>query len=321
MIDYEFDRPKTVIKIPEIINASNTISFLRNVAVIFENENKKTEDFAMDLSGVKKINVLGMLLIYKIIEFSVEKKCFHLPYIIFESFLEEKLDEYEFLPLINAYIQLQDSSPKMKNLKVQMTEKFILAPQPLLRNSNFTNKFLKTNFLPKINEYYEGKPKVISMISTCFSEILLNFWEHAVEDTKSIMIADGNQSFMEIACADTGNGILSSLRNNPKYSKLNDEDLIKRSTNKNVTSKENTNHMGYGLWIIDQIISSIEGRFHLYSEGSAYINDYGKIRTVKTGFWKGTIVYLALPLHNAKSLNDIETFKNKFTHSIKIDFI
>lgn len=321
MIDYNFDSPKTIIKIPDIVNASNVISFLRNVAVIFANENKKSENFAMDLSGVKKINVLGVLLIYKIIEFSVEKNCFHLPYIIYESFMEEKLDEYEFVPLINAYIQHQDSSPKMKDLKVQITDKFILAPQPLLRNSNFTNKFLKTNFLPKINEYYAGKPKVISMISTCFSEILLNFWEHAVDDTKSIMIADGNQSYMEIACADTGNGILSTLRNNPKYSQLSNEQLINLSTNKNVTSKENTNHMGYGLWIIDQIVTSTKGRFHLYSEGSAYINDYGKIKTVKTGFWKGTIVYLALPLENAKSLNDIEIFKNKFTHNIKIDFI
>lgn len=321
MIDLNIDSPKTIIKLPEIINASYVIPFLRNTAIIFENEGKESQNFAMDLSKINKINVLGMLLVYKIIEFSVEKKCFHLPHVYCDAFIDEKWDEYEFLPLINAYIHLEDSSTKMKNLKVQMTEKFILAPQPLLRNSNFTNKFLKTNFLPKINEYYSGKPKVISMISTCFSEILLNFWEHAVDDTKSIMIADGNKSYMEIACADTGNGILSTLRNNPKYSKITDEKLINLSIKKNVTSKENTNHMGYGLWIIDQIVTSVKGRFHLYSQGIAYINDYGKTKTLKTGYWNGTIVYLALPLENAKSLNDIEIFKNKFTDNIKIDFI
>jgi len=319
MID--FKRPKTVIKVPEVLNASNILTFLRNVSVIFTFENKQLEDYALDLSKLKKINVLGMLLLYKIIEFGAERKCFHQPHIYFEKFMEDKWQEYDFIPLINAYVRQQDTSKNLQNLNVQMTDNFILAPQPLLRDSNFTNKYLKTKFLPKINEYYEGREKVISMISTCFSEILLNFWEHAVEDTKSIMIANGNRDHMEIACADTGNGIISTLKSNLKYSNIDDEKLIFKSTLKNITSKENTNHMGYGLWIIDQIVSAIEGRFHLYSEGVAYINDYGKSKTLKTGHWKGTIVYLALPLENAKSLSDIEIFKRKLSDNIKIDFI
>lgn len=311
----------TEIKIPDVLNGSNMLSFLRNINIIFNFENKELENYALDLSKLKKINVLGMLLIYKIIEFSVEKKCFHLPQIYFEDFLEEKWHQYDFIPLINSYIKQEDTSRNFRNLNVQITDKFILAPQPLLRNSDFTNNYLKTKFLPKINEYYIGQEKIISMISTCFSEILLNFWEHAVNDTKSIMIADGNKSFMEIACADTGNGIISTLKSNPKYSNLTDEQIILKSTNKNVTSKENTNHMGFGLWIIDQIITAIGGRFHLYSEGVCYINDYGKTKTLKTSYWKGTIVYLALPLNNAKSLNDIDVFKLKDSHNIKIDFI
>lgn len=319
MID--FNKEKTEIKVPEILNASNVLSFLRNVSIIFTFENKQLEDYALDLSKLKKINVLGMLLLYKIIEFGAERKCFHQPHIYFEQFMEDKWHEYDFIPLINAYVKQQDTSRNLQNLNVQMTDNFILAPQPLLRDSDFTNKYLRTKFLPKINEYYSGREKVISMISTCFSEILLNFWEHAVEDTKSIMIADGNKSYMEIACADTGNGIISTLKSNPKYSEINDEKLILKSTHKNITSKENTNHMGYGLWIIDQIVTSVKGRFHLYSEGVAYINDYGKSKTLKTGHWKGTIVYLALPLENAKSLSDIDIFKNKLSDNIKIDFI
>lgn len=319
MID--FNRPKTVINVPETLNASNILPFLRNVSIIFNFENKRLEDYALDLSKLKKINVLGMLLLYKIIEFGAERNCFHQPHIYFEKFMEDKWHEYDFIPLINAYVKQQDTSRNLQNLNVQMTDNFILAPQPLLRDSNFTNKYLRTKFLPKINEYYNGREKVISMISTCFSEILLNFWEHAVEDTKSIMIANGNKDFMEIACADTGNGIISTLKSNSKYSNINNEKLILKSTLKNVTSKENTNHMGYGLWIIDQIITSIKGRFHLYSEGVAYINDYGKSKTLKTGHWKGTIVYLALPLGNAKSLSDIEIFKNKLSDNIKVDFI
>lgn len=317
----EYDPTRKEIKIPETLNASNIVTFLRNVSIVFDSENKQLQHYALNLSKLKKINVLGMLLLYKIIEFAVERKCFHVPYIYYEKFMEDKWHEYDFIPLINAYVHQEDNSRNFQNLKVQMTANFILAPQPLLRDSNFTNKYLKTKFLPKINEYYDGRAKVISMISTCFSEILLNFWEHAVDDTKSIMIANGNKNYMEIACADTGNGIISTLKSNPKYSNINDEQLILKSTHKNITSKEKTNHMGYGLWIIDQIITSIKGRFHLYSEGVAYINDYGKSKTLKTGHWKGTIVYLALPLENAKSLSDIEIFKNKLSDNIKIDFI
>ena len=114
---------------------------------------------------------------------------------------------------------------------------------------------------------------------------------------------------------------LSTLKTNQKYCNFTDEQIILKSTNKNVTSKEKTNHMGFGLWIIDQITTAVKGRFHLYSEGVSYINDYGKTKTVKTSYWKGTIVYLALPLNNAKSLNDIDIFKFKDRHNIKIDFI
>jgi hypothetical protein len=37
------------------------------------------------------------------------------------------------------------------------------------------------------------------MILLTFSEILLNFWEHATEDTKSIIVAHGNKDQIEIA--------------------------------------------------------------------------------------------------------------------------
>ena len=310
-----------IISLPKTFGVNNTTAALNEFKNVFNYENQRLSGYILDLSKIKKINVLGMLIIYKIIEYSVEKKCFLYPEIHFEEFIEEKWAEYDFFPLINSYIKETDSSPKFKNLKIKLTDKFILAPQPLLRESNFTDQYLKTKFLPNIKEYYNNQDKVISMIFTCFSEILLNFWEHAVEDTKSIMIADGNKDYIEIACADTGNGIISTLKNNIKYKNLSDEELIFKSVNKNVTSKENSNHMGFGLWIIDQIVTEIKGRFHLFSEGYHYSNEYGKIKVKKTGYWKGTIVYIALPINNAKSLSDIKTFQTKKMDNIKIDFL
>lgn len=310
-----------ILKIPKTFKVNAVSGVLYEMSIIFSLQDKGLPYYGLDLEKIRKTNVLGMLIIYKIIEFSVEKKCFKSPAIFYGDFIEEKWAEYDFLPLINSYIDKTDSSSKFKQLKIQLNEKFILAPQPLLRDSNFTDNYLKTKFLPKISEYYKGNQKVISMIFTCFSEILLNFWEHAVHDTKSIMIADGNNSYMEIACADTGNGIISTLKNNPKYKDFSKEELILKSVNKDVTSKEKTNHMGFGLWIIDQIVTAINGRFHLFSEGVSYSNEYGKVKVNKTGYWKGTIVYIALPINNAKSLNDIAIFKSEKMNDIKIDFI
>jgi hypothetical protein len=310
-----------IIRLPKTLSVNSISAVLNEFNDVFKYENQRRTGYVLDLSKIKKINVLGMLIVYKIIEFSVEKKCFLNPEIHFEEFIEDKWNEFEFIPLINSYIREVDSSQKFKNLKIQLTDKFILAPQPLLRETDFTDKYLKTKFLPKIKQYYKGRDKVISMIFTCFSEILLNFWEHAVDDTKSIMIADGNKNHIEIACSDTGNGILSTLKKNPKYKNLTDLEIISECVNKNVTSKENTYHMGFGLWIIDQIVKEIKGRFHLFSEGVHYSNEYGKVKTDKTGFWKGTIVYISLPLNNAKSLCDIDRFKTKAMDNIKIDFL
>ncbi|WP_157811517.1 ATP-binding protein [Lacinutrix sp. Bg11-31] len=301
------------------VNSINLV--LTEFKDVFNYNEQRLTGYVLDLSKIRKINVLGMLIVYKIIEYSVEKKCFQNPEIHYEELMEDKWAEFEFIPILNSYIKEVDSSQSFKNLKIQLTDKFILAPQPLLRNSDFTDKYLKNKFLPKIKQYYQGRDKVISMVFTCFSEILLNFWEHAVDDTKSIMIADGNKNYMEIACSDTGNGIISTLKKNPKYNGFSNTELISKCVNKNVTSKENTYHMGFGLWIIDQIVKEVKGRFHLFSEGVHYSNEYGKVKIKNTGFWQGTIVYIALPLNNAKSLCDIDRFKTKAMDNIKIDFL
>lgn len=309
------------ITLPKVLGINTIEEVLSKFEKVFTYENKQLENYTLNLSKIQKVNVLGMLLIYKMLEYSVEKKCFYQPEIEYEELMEKKWTEYEFFPLMTSYIRGTNSSQKFKNLKIQLTDKFILAPQPLLRNTNFTDNYLKTQFLPKIKEYYPNQDKVISMIFTCFSEILLNFWEHAVVDTKSIMIADGNKQHMEIACADTGNGIITSLKNNPKYKNFSDLDILTKSVNKNVTSKENTNHMGFGLWIINEIVKEVNGRFHLFSEGVHYANNFGKITTTKTKFWKGTIVYITLPLNDAKSLCDIKQFRNNEMDNLKIDFL
>ncbi|MDH0660726.1 hypothetical protein [Empedobacter sp. GD03865] len=312
---------KKKFELPNNIKLNGIENFLKGVSFIFDLEGTKTKNYILDLSHIKKTNVLGMLLIYKVLEFTVKKKCFHRPVIAYEPYISNSWSKYGFISLINAYIESSDTSKELLEMNINITDHFIIAPQPLIRVNNFSNNFLKSTFLPKLNEYYQGKSKVVSMISTCFSEILLNFWEHAVDDTESVMIADGREQFIEIACADTGNGIISTLKKNKNYTNLTGIELIKMCINKDITSKEGTNHMGYGLWIINEICRSVKGRFHLYSEGFCYILDKDKVIVKEVPYWKGTIVYLALPLSNPISLEDISSLAKYKETDFKVAFI
>jgi hypothetical protein len=161
------------------------------------------------------------------------------------------------------------------------------------------------------------------MLFTCLSEILLNFWEHAVDDNRSIIIADGTKKKIEIACADTGEGIITSLKTNPKYSNMHDSKILSKALDIGATSKERTNHMGYGLWIINEITNLVRGKLYIYSEGYFFKNDHGKVKSGSCAFWKGTIVYLNLPLGNPVSFSDLESKVKSFKRltDIKINFI
>jgi signal transduction histidine kinase len=156
------------------------------------------------------------------------------------------------------------------------------------------------------------------MILLVFSEILLNFWEHAIEDTESIIVAHGNSQNIEIACADTGNGIISTLGGSMISENFRPEQILLESLKRGVTSKKMTNHMGYGLWILDQITTMVKGRLHIYSQGAYYYNEYGSKKSGRCGYWQGTIVYISLPLQKPKTLVDIEPLVSS---EIKINWI
>jgi hypothetical protein len=158
------------------------------------------------------------------------------------------------------------------------------------------------------------------MILTCVSEILLNFWKHALEDPQSILVAEGTKSKIEIGCADTGNGIISTLKEGKQeFRKLSSRQILQKAIQKNVTSKPNTFHMGRGLWILDEIATITGGIFHLYSEGVSYKNQNGKKIFSNCGYWKGTIVYLNLPLNKPVAMGDILKEEKNDLNNIKLN--
>jgi len=296
---------------PKYFKANDIISFLTEVERAFSLKGKMEPNVMFDLSKVKQTNILGILLMYKFIDFTYNNNCFQKPYVNVNPYIEKQWLKYGFTELIHLYISNKNVLDKgYKKLDVKMEDNFIIAPQPLLRNDSYSNEVLVSKFLPKIKEYYSFNERVVSMIFQCLSEILLNFWEHAVDDTKSILVADGNNQNLEIACADTGNGIISTLGKSIQHENIAKEDLIYRSVQKGITSKNMSDHMGYGLWILNQITHLTKGRLHLYSQGAYFQNEYGKEKKGNCGYWQGTIIYLSLPLTNPKTLSDIVVFKN-----------
>ncbi len=303
---------------PKHFRANSIVNFITDCQDIYRLSNKKENGFLLDLSRVKECTMIGVLLVYKIIEFSIKNNCFNAPMYLMDNPFREAMEKYGFTKLILTYLADKDVAEKeFANLKISVSDNFIIAPQALLRNDKYSSELLNKKYLPQIEKYYSFNDKAVTMIFLCFSEILLNFWEHAVDDTQSIIVANGNKSNIEIACVDNGKGILTTLKLAGKEQKDNLKTLMS-AVEKGVTSKDLSNHMGYGLWIVDQIAERTNGRFHLYSEGYYYYKEFGKVKSGKCGHWQGTIVYLSIPIQRPVTLADIEPTDN---NNLQINWI
>lgn len=307
---------------PKHFTTTSLISFIQDCEEIFSLGNMKEKGFLLDLSKVSQVSMLTVLVIYKLIEYTFMNQCFERPAIKYDNPIKEALKKYGFTELILTYMADRKAAElEYKRLKVSVGENFIIAPQALLRNDKYSVESLNRNYLPIIEKYYQKSDKMVSMIFLVFSEILLNFWEHAIEDTKSIIVANGNRQNIEIACADTGDGIISTLGRSLTSQSMAPESILLKAVEKGVTSKRLSNHMGYGLWILDEITTRTKGRMHIYSEGAYYYNEFGKKKYGKCGYWQGTIIYLSLPLDNPITLCDIEMGNKNVNADIKINWI
>ena len=301
-----------ILEIPKIFKANDVIAFINNMQIIFKLQGTMTPFVKIDLTKTKQISALGILLIYKVIEYTYINHCFKKPELQVNDYIQQKWKEYGFYELICLYISNKDIADEgYKELSIKLQDKFFIAPQALLRSDNYSKEMIEKKFLPPIKEYYKGFPKTISMIFLCLSEILLNFWEHAVNDMRSIIVAEGNKNNIEIICADTGEGIVSTLGRAYKEHEYTPENIIKKSIEKGETSKKMSNHMGgYGLWILNEITTRVQGRLHIYSQGVFLKNENSKTLIGQSGYWQGTIIYLSLPLNKPVTLADIESYVN-----------
>lgn len=262
--------------------------------------NQHSTDVVIDAHEVSELGMLGCLLLYKVMEYGTHVKELISPRINIEDSAFGVYAKVGFGELIGDIANFKIRS----DFKYKEFDGFFIAPIKLnIMDFDTVNNML----CRKINDYYNNPDKVFALF-TCITEIASNFHEHSKDEQDSILVARGNKNEIEIACADTGVGVVTSLMKSQRYhailSKAEGCDVLTKALEKGVTSKDNSNHMGYGLWLVENIVRVLGGELYIYSEKAHYINKNGKIKKGSNGYWKGTIIYVKLALDNEDAIHD-----------------
>ena len=295
--------------LPKRLVINSLFDIISRVNFIFNLDEKKEPDFFLNVSKVKSVDIIGILILYKFIEYAVVKSCFSNPMTNYNH-KSHKIDQfvkhYGFEEYFNAYIKKKDLNKALNKLDIETKEGFIIAPQVLTRGNIQSKKNFDIKFKKELLSFYGLElNNFIQAILQCAVEISSNFYSHAKSDTKSIILAKGSKGSVEIACADTGDGLLETLKDIDKYSNTPSKKLIVEAFKKNVTSKPNSNHMGYGLWFLKEIIKRYNGYLDIYSSKTNYSCKFGRERVIDSPNWKGTIVYINIPVKNGIDIADI----------------
>lgn len=255
-----------------------------------------------------------MLLIYKFISYTVEFIPFKNGTIKHNrnNTFNKEAEKYGFQNLLNIYMKEKDGQKlerAYRQIEVKEIEGVLFAPQILRRDIKDSSVMQEKqrDFFSKINQYYENNERITSIISICLSEIIMNFLEHATEENLTIIAAYCTKNNIEIACADNGEGIIKTLKQNLKTKQLKtlqEKDIFAKCIEKGFSSKEKSFHMGYGLWLISEIVKNNNGEFCIISD-NFYLKHTNSVEINKCDYWKGTIVYLYMNLENVNALCDI----------------
>ena len=88
-----------------------------------------------------------------------------------------------------------------------------------------------------------------------------------------------------------------------KY-KSSDDKLLRLAFERKITSKIENGHCGTGLWLVNEIVKRLKGKLIIHSEGYIYRNIQGKISTFASSYWKGTIVYIKIPIAEVSEIDN-----------------
>lgn len=292
--------------------------FLNETTFIFTSKNKKIKNFILDLSKLKNISILGMLVIYKFISYTAKNSVFASPTLQWDARVRKIFDQYGFTKLLDKFINYSTKTKQNVNefynsLIGSETKTLFCSPHCMLRNDLQNSISLEQSFLNKIREFYDAtKGETVNLIT---SELMLNFWTHATVDTDSIIVAKGGINYFSLYLIDNGDGILTTLKQNVSYINVPDPVLLEQAFNPGITSKPNTNHHGSGLYLVRELVKLNKGELHLYTEGYQYRIKDGKIKVIQAPYWHGAILELKIKLNKIKDVTNVK--QPDFKHKIR----
>ena len=71
------------------------------------------------------------------------------------------------------------------------------------------------------------------------------------------------------------------MKENLRYSLYKSESLFPKVLERGVTSKEKSNHLGYGLYYVNEVVTRLKGQMSIFTDNMILQNDHGKIKISK----------------------------------------
>ena len=165
--------------------------------------------------------------------------------------------------------------------------------------------------LAEITSTYGADERTTDAVATSMSEIMENCFAHARVEAGLTGLACAQSwpqgNLAQIALADKGIGIRSSLQENPDlWGLLNEGNSCEIATRLGITSKPDLGHAGYGLALTRQLLERAGGRLIVVS-GSEWVQAYGERCTTGTlpSPWQGTIAVLEWKTNRPLRLKDV----------------
>lgn len=284
---------------------NNISSLILKLNFVFKLRNKKLKKYDFQIKiNPNDFTSITSLVIYKILAYSLDNNCLDNPSANIDE-ITKLFSKFHLHELIKAYYNQKDIDRIFSNIKPLQKSDFFVAPHPINRDVIKSKDDLSNKYYEIIHDYYKDKNfDIIEYIKTCLVEISSNFLYHAENDDKSILMAEGNKSKVEIISVDTSEGILTTMRE--KFNKP-DTKLLSLAFERKVTSKIENGHCGTGLWLINQIVNKLKGKLIIHTEGYIYRNIQGNVSIFASSYWKGTIVYVKLPITEVSEINNFFT--------------
>ena len=148
------------------------------------------------------------------------------------------------------------------------------------------------NVMDILTSHFDIELGILQAVSYCFYEILDNVHIHSGKPLgTAITYYDREAKVLKVLVADDGQGVCSSLRENPKYSDISEAEALKYCVRDSVTDGKG---MGFGLYATERLVKDAGIRFVIHSGSHKLLMENATVDVKENGWWQGTIVYMEI---------------------------